>query len=91
MANALLPSEERNLTPEEVARLDHRRYRGLMFQVVSGQFAIISGVLLLWLGSDLSYSPGWMRPITYYFIVTVTISIVAGLVGTAMRHGHPEF
>ena len=64
MANTLLPPEERNLTPEEVGALDHRRYRGLMFLVVSVQFAIICTVLLLWLGSDLSYSPGWMRPIT---------------------------
>lgn len=89
MANALLPPEERNLTPQQVAALDHRRYRGLMFQVVSGQFAIICGVLLLWLGSDLSYSPGWMRPITYYFIVALLISIVCGFTGTAMRRGHP--
>jgi hypothetical protein len=91
MANTLLPPEERNLTPEEVGALEHRRYRGLMFLVISVQFAIICTVLLLWLGSDLSYSPGWMRPITVYFIVALTISIVCGLTGTIMRRGTPEF
>jgi hypothetical protein len=91
MANTLLPPEERILTPEEVGALDHRRYRGLMFLVVSVQFAIICCVLLLWLGSDLSYSPGWMRPITVYFIVALLISIVSGLTGTIMRRGTPEF
>jgi hypothetical protein len=90
MANTLLPPEERDLTPEEVGALDHRRYRGLMLLVVSGQFAIISTVLLLWLGSDLTYSPGWMRPITVYFTVTLTISIVCGLTGSVMRRGTPE-
>jgi hypothetical protein len=91
MANTLLPPEERNLTPEEVGALDHRRYRGLMFLVVSVQFAIICTVLLLWLGSDLSYSPGWMHPITAYFIVALTISIVCGLTGMALRRGASEF
>jgi hypothetical protein len=91
VANTLLPPEERTLTPEEVGALDHRRYRGLMFLVVSVQFAIISAVLLLWLGGDLSYSPGWMHPITAYFIVAVLISITCGLTGMAMRRGNPEF
>jgi hypothetical protein len=62
-----------------------------MFLVVSVQFAIICTVLLLWLGSDLSYSPGWLHPITAYFIVALTISIVCGLTGMALRRGASEF
>ena len=54
MANTLLAMEERNLTPDQVEVLDKRRNRGLMLMVVSGQFGIITSILLLWLVQDLT-------------------------------------
>ena len=59
MANPLLPPEERNLTPDQVEALDKRRDLGHTFLVIAGQFAVIATVLLLWIGQDLTYSPGW--------------------------------
>jgi hypothetical protein len=91
MSNTLLPVEERNLGPHEVALLDKRRSRGLMLMVISGQFAIITVVLLLWLVQDATYAPGWAHPILYYFIVAVLISIISGIRGAYMRRGAPEF
>ena len=58
MANSLLPPEERNLTPDQVEALDKRRDWGHTFLVIAGQFAVIATVLLLWVGQDLTYSPG---------------------------------
>jgi hypothetical protein len=91
MANTLLPIEERNLTPNQVERLDKRRSRGFLLMVISGQFAIITVVLLLWLVQDLTYSPGWAHPVAYYFAITVLISGVTGSTGAYMRRGAPEF
>lgn len=91
MANTLLPIEERNLTPNQVARLDKRRSRGFLLMVISGQFAIITVVLLLWLVQDLTYSPGWAHPVAYYFAITVLISGITGSTGAYMRRGAPEF
>jgi len=59
MANFLLPPEERNLTPDQVEALDKRRDLGHTFLVIAGQFAVIATILLLWIGQDLAYSPGW--------------------------------
>ena len=91
MANTLLAIEERNLTPEQVGALDKRRQRGFMLMVISVQFAIVSTVLLLWVGQDLTYSPGWAHPVFYYFLVAATTSIVTGLSGMLLRRGAPEF
>jgi hypothetical protein len=91
MANMLLPVEERNLTPRQVELLDKRRTRGFMLQVISGQFAIISTILLLWLVQDLTYSPGWAHPIAYYFTFSVLVTVFAGMTGAYMRRGAPEF
>lgn len=91
MANTLLPEEERNLTPNDVALLDKRRNRGLMLMVVSGQFAIITAVLLLWVVQDVTYAPGWAHPVLYYFIVAILISVVTGISGAYLRRGAPEF
>jgi len=65
MANSLLPPEERNLTPDQVEALDNRRDLGHTFLVIAGQFAVIATILLLWVGQDLTYSPGWAHPIGY--------------------------
>jgi hypothetical protein len=91
MANTLLPENERNLNPHEVALLDKRRSRGLMLMVVSGQFVIITMILLLWVVQDATYAPGWAHPVLYYFIVAILISVVTGLSGAWLRRGAPEF
>jgi len=90
MANTLLPPEERNLTPDQVEALDKRRDLGHTLLVIAGQFAVIATVLLLWVGQDLSYSPGWAHPIAYYFALAVTLVIVLGLSGIALRRGTPR-
>ena len=87
MANTLLPLAERNLTPDQVEALDKRREWGLTLQVIAGQFAVISTLLLLWVGQDLTYSPGWAHPMAYYMAVALTIVIVCGGTGTIMRRG----
>ena len=48
-----------------------RRDLGHTFLVIAGQFAVIATVLLLWVGQDLTYSPGWAHPMAYYFGVAV--------------------
>ena len=90
MANPLLPLEERNLTPDQVEALDKRRDLGHTFLVIAGQFAVIATVLLLWVGQDLSYSPGWAHPMAYYFLVAVAIIVVFGIAGMALRKGTPR-
>ena len=91
MANTLLPVEERNLTPTQVELLDKRRNRGFMLMVISGQFGIITTLLLLWLVQDLTYSPGWAHPVAYYFAFSVLVSGLTGLSGAYLRRGAPEF
>jgi hypothetical protein len=91
MANTLLPVEERNLNPNQVALLDKRRNRGLMLMVISGQFGIITVVLLLWLVQDLTYAPGWAHPVAYYFAFSVIVSGLTGMAGAYLRRGTPEF
>jgi ABC-type antimicrobial peptide transport system permease subunit len=83
--------EERNLTPDQVEVLDKRRNRGLMLMVVSGQFGIITVILLLWLVQDLTYAPGWAHPVAYYFAFSLLVSIICGLAGAYLRSGAPEF
>ncbi|HEX7728684.1 MAG TPA: hypothetical protein VF392_06580 [Terracidiphilus sp.] len=90
MANTLLPLEERNLTPDQVEALDKRRELGHTFLVIAGQFAVIATVLLLWVGQDLTYSPGWAHPMAYYFFVALGIIAVMGISGFIMRRGTPR-
>jgi hypothetical protein len=87
MANLSLPPEERNLTPDQVEALDKRRDWGLTLQVIAGQFAVICVVLSLWVGQDLTYSPGWAHPMAYYMAIALTIVLVCGATGTIMRRG----
>ena len=89
-ANSLLPPEERNLTPDQVEALDKRRDLGHTFLVIAGQFAAIAAILLLWVGQDLSYSPGWAHPIAYYFAIAVVIIVVFGVAGIVLRRGTPR-
>ena len=90
MANSLLPPEERNLTPDQVEALDKRRELGHTLLVIAGQFAVIATILLLWVGQDLTYSPGWAHPIAYYFAVALGIIAVCGVTGIALRKGMPR-
>lgn len=90
MANNLLPPEERNLTPEQVEALDKRRDLGHTFLVMAGQFTLLSVVLLLWVGQDLSYSPGWAHPMAYYFFLALIFIVVFGITGLTLRRGTPR-
>ncbi len=90
MANTLLPAEERNLTPAQVEALDKRRELGHSFLVIAGQFAVMATVLLLWVGQDLKYSPGWMKPMAIYFFIVLTLMGIFGLTGLVMRRGTPR-
>jgi len=90
MANSLLPLEERNLTPAQVEALDKRRDLGHTFLVIAGQFTVIATVLLLWVGQDLSYSPGWHHPMAYYFAVALALVTCFGIAGLVLRRGTPR-
>ena len=90
MPNPLLPPDERNLTPDQVEALDKRRDLGHTFLVIAGQFSVIAVVLLLWVGQDLTYSPGWAHPMAYYFFVACGIIGVFGLTGLMLRRGTPR-
>jgi len=90
MPNMLLPPEERNLTPDQVEALDKRRELGHTLLVIAGQFSVIGTVLLLWVGQDLTYSPGWAHPIAYYFAAILGLIAVCGLAGLILRSGTPR-
>lgn len=90
MANPLLPPEERNLTPDQVEALDKRRDLGHTLLVIAGQFAVIAIVLLLWVGQDLAWSPGWAHPIGYYLAFAMTAVVVCAGVGTWLSRGTPR-
>lgn len=90
MANSLLPPAERNLTPDQVEALDKRREWGHTLLVIAGQFAVIATVLLLWVGQDLTYSPGWIHPMAYYFFLAIGLIVVLGLTGLVLRSGTPR-
>jgi hypothetical protein len=91
MANLLIPAEERNLTPHQIELLDKRRSWGHTLQVIAGLFAIIGIVLWLWVGQDLTYSPGWIHPLAFYDAIVWIAAIVLAATGTAFRRGAPEF
>ncbi len=90
MPNVLLPPQERNLTPDQVEALDKRRELGHTLLVIAGQFAAVATVLLLWVGQDLQYSPGWAHPMAYYFFIAVTLVSVMGVTGMVLRRGTPR-
>ncbi len=90
MANSLLPPEERNLTPDQVESLDKRRDLGHTFLVIAGQFSVIATILLLWVGQDLKYSPGWAHPMAYYFFLALILIVSFGITGMILRRGTPR-
>jgi glycerol uptake facilitator-like aquaporin len=90
MANSLLPLEERNLNPDQVEALDKRRDLGHTFLVIAGQFSVMATILLLWVGQDLSYSPGWLHPMAFYFLIALALISFFGITGLALRRGTPR-
>ncbi len=90
MANSLLPLEERNLTPAQIEALDKRRDLGHTFLVIAGQFAALATVLLLWVGQDLKYSPGWLKPMAFYFFIALALIGIFGVTGLVLRRGTPR-
>jgi hypothetical protein len=91
MANTLIPIEERNLTPDEVERLDRRRRRGQLFLVICFQCLIVGTLLTIWSGQDLTYSPGWAHPVAYWNAIMFVLAIFFGLAGLRLRRGSNEF
>jgi hypothetical protein len=91
MANTLLPIEERTLTPDQVEFLDRRRRRGQLFLVISFQCILVSTILLLWSGQDLTYSPGLIHPMFYWNCITVLLAITFAILGIRLRRGSNEF
>jgi hypothetical protein len=91
MANLLLSPKERNLTPDEVEHLDKRRRRGQLFLVICFQCLIVSTLLTLWTGQDLTYSPGWVHPVAYWNATTFILAAFFGLNGLRLRRGSTEF
>ena len=91
MANTLIPIEERTLTPQQVEALARRRRRGHLFLVLCFQCLIVATLVTLWSGQDLTYSPGWVRPMFYWNAVLFLLAIVFGVAGVRLRRGSNEF
>ena len=91
MANTLIPIEERNLTPEEVDALDRRRRRGQLFLVLCFQTLIVGTLVTLWAGQDLTYSPGWVRPMFYWDALLFGLAAFFAVMGIRLRRGSNEF
>ena len=79
------------MTPAEVEAVDRRRQWGLNFMVISGQFGFFAVLLTLWAGQDLTYSPGYIRPMFLYDALCFTMATGFGLYGMYLRKGQPEF
>lgn len=91
MANLLLSAQERNLSPDEVELLDRRRRRGQLYLIICLQCLVVSTLLTLWTGQDLTYSPGWTHPVAYWNAITFTLAAFFGLRGLSLRRGSTEF
>ena len=91
MANTLIPIEERSLTPQQVEALDRRRRRGQLFLVLFFQCLNVATLVTLWSGQDLTYSPGWVRPMFYWNAILFLLAILFGIAGVRLRRGSNEF
>ena len=91
MANTLIPVQERSLTPDQVELLDRRMRRGQLMLVICFQALIVFTLVLLWAGQDMTYTPGWARPMAFWDGLTLLIAIVSGLYGLYLRRGINEF
>lgn len=91
MANTLIPVEERNLTPDEVEQLDRRRRRGQLFLVIGWQCLIVSVLVTVWAGQDITLSPGWAHPMFYWDVLTGVLAVAFFIAGIRLRRGTNEF
>lgn len=91
MANPLIPADERNLAPEDVARLDRRRRRGHLLLVLGFQFTLVATLLLLFSGQDATYSPGLAHPMLYWNLIAALAAVICFVVGLRLRRGMNEF
>jgi hypothetical protein len=91
MANLNIPPTERNLTPDQVEKLDNRRRWGLTCQVLAGQFLFFAVLITVWSGQDATYSPGWVHPMLYLNILTFVLAVVFGIYGTSLKRGSLDF
>ena len=91
MANTLIPIVERTLTPQQVEALDRRRRRGQLLLVLCFQCLIVATLVTLWSGQDLTYSPGWVRPMFYWNAALFLLALVFGVAGIRLRRGSHEF
>lgn len=83
---------ERNLTPAQVEYLDRRRRRGQLLLVIGLQALVVTTLVgLLWVGQDLTHSPGWSHPMAYWAGFTGLVSVVCFLWGMSLRRGFHEF
>ncbi|AFL89573.1 hypothetical protein Terro_3356 [Terriglobus roseus DSM 18391] len=92
MSHAPVLISERHLTPAEVEIVDRRRRRGQLLLTIGFQAGIITTLVgVLWVGQDLTQSPGMVHPMFYWACITGTISVVCLLAGMSMRRGFHEF
>ena len=91
MANSMVPFEERGLSPVEVEALDSRRRRGHLYLVLGWQFLIISVFVTLFSGQDLTYSPGWIKPMVYWDALLFVLSMTFFVKALRQRRGLNEF
>ncbi|MDQ2924874.1 MAG: hypothetical protein M3R43_04885 [Acidobacteriota bacterium] len=91
MANMILPHAERNLTPDEVEALDRRRRRGQLFLTLGTLFLVVATLVTMWAGQDLTYSPGWARPMVYWDAITFLLAAYFLVRGVLLRRGSNEF
>jgi hypothetical protein len=87
MSNMLLVPTERTLQPDEIELLDRRRRRGQLFLTICFQCLIVSVLLTVWSGQDLTYSPGWAHPVFYWNAVTFALTVIFGIAGLRLRRG----
>lgn len=91
MANTIIPIEERNLSPQQIERLDARRRRGQLFLVIAFQCIIMGTLMLIWSGQDWTYSPGLAHPMVYWNAILFALAAFFGIAGITLRRGSNEF
>jgi hypothetical protein len=92
MSHGPVIASESHLTPDEVAHLDARRRRGHLLLIIGLQCLVVTTLVgVLWVGQDLTHSPGWLHPMFYWTCITGTASIVCFLWGMSLRRGFHEF
>jgi hypothetical protein len=91
MANLSIPAAERDLTPNDVERLDNRRRWGLTCQVIGVQFGFFAVLITVWSGQDATYSPGMVHPMLYLNILTAVLALTFFFYGSHLKKGNLDF